>query len=173
MISTSETVITEYIESIAQIDLKRLASEEGYADKVFNQMLDAFKTEELKINSEEVNVYGKDARVVTGEEVTETPQNNNNGEVRSAQVKSELSDTTSAPPNPQFIDFKALNTNSNNTVAEVKFNQPMQISLDVNVRGNQMAANEIANIIRTDTEIQGNLKTLIKDAINDSSTAYG
>jgi len=49
----------------------------------------------------------------------------------------------------------------------------MQISLDVNVRGNQMAANEIANIIRTDTEIQGNLKTLIKDAINDSSTAYG
>jgi len=172
MISTSETVITEYIESIAQIDLKRLASEEGYADKVFNQMLDAFKTEELKVNSEKTNVYGKEGRVITGEEVvTETPQNNNNGEVRPSQVKSELSDTTSAPP--QFIDFKALNPNSNNTVADFKFNQPIQISLDVNVRGNQMAANEIANIIRTDTEIQGNLKTLIKDAINDSSTAYG
>lgn len=170
MISTIETEMSQYIKYMTDIDLNRLANEEGYVEKVFNEWLNEAKNV-IGIASETTNVYDSSGKMIDNEDETRGSSD------KTILYKSEGSVDIYEEPNttsaPSPLDLGNINNNnSTNSITEVQFNQPMQISLDVNVRGNQMAANEIASIIRNDSEIQGNLKTLIKEAITESSTGY-
>ena len=171
MIRTSQDFVTQYMQTkLGDIDLERLKTDKDYVKKVFDSVLNEFKNETLERVGTDENNYNRYEREDGQIQVISRGVENDSNLVSNRNVQM---DTLNSNITTRDLNLQSTNNTSNITVTEVKFNQPMQISLDVNVRGNQMAANEIANIIKTDSDIRGNLKTLIKDAINDSSTAYG